>query len=120
MARASTTSDVFNAIAEPRRRKIVELLSLGAEHDVTELVLKLGFSQPTVSKHLGVLRKVGVVDVQKAGQRRMYRLNPRKLKPVHDWIQHFERLWTDHLSSIKQVAELKARQRFNQSPASKH
>jgi DNA-binding transcriptional ArsR family regulator len=110
MARAATTSDVFNAIAEPRRREIVDLLSLGAERDVTELVLKLGLAQPAVSKHLGVLRKVGVVAVHKAGQRRLYRLNPRELKPVHDWIQNFEQFWTDQLASIKEVAEQKAKQ----------
>jgi DNA-binding transcriptional ArsR family regulator len=110
MARAATTSDVFNAIAEPRRREIVDLLALGAERDVTELVLKLGLSQPAVSKHLGVLRKVGVVAVHKDGQRRLYRLKPEELKPVHDWIQNFESLWTDHLASIKEVAEQKAKQ----------
>ena len=110
MARASTTSDVFNAIAEPRRREIVDLLALGSERDVTELVLHLGLSQPAVSKHLGVLRKVGVVAVHKAGQRRVYRLNPQELKPVYDWIQRFESLWTDHLDSIKVVAERKAKQ----------
>src|SRR3954463_10265547 len=110
MARAATTSDVFNAIAEPRRRDIVGLLALGADRDVTQLVLKLGLSQPAVSKHLSVLRKVGVVAVEKVGQRRLYRLNPKELKPVHDWIQQFERLWTDHLDSIKQAAEQKAKQ----------
>lgn len=110
MARAATTSDVFNAIAEPRRRDIVDLLARGAERDVSEIVIKLGLSQPTVSKHLGVLRKVGLVDVHKAGQRRLYRLNPQELKPVHDWIQTFERFWTDQLASIKQAAELKAKQ----------
>src|ERR1700683_2062639 len=110
MARAATTSDVFNAIAEPRRREIVDLLALGAERDVTEMVLKLGLAQPAVSKHLGVLRKVGLVAVHKAGQRRLYRLNPQELKPVHDWIQHFERLWTDQLVSIKEAAEQKAKQ----------
>jgi DNA-binding transcriptional ArsR family regulator len=110
MARAATTSDVFNAIAEPRRRQIVDLLALGAERDVTEMVLKLRLPQPAVSKHLRVLRKVGVVAVHKAGQRRLYRLNPRELKPVHDWIQKFERFWTDHLASIKEAAEKTARQ----------
>src|SRR5271155_3402988 len=109
MPRAATTSDVFNAIAEPRRREIVDMLALGDEHDVTELVLKLGLPQPAVSKHLGVLRKVGVVAVHKAGQRRLYRLNPQELKPVHDWIQNFERFWTDQLASIKQAAENKAK-----------
>jgi DNA-binding transcriptional ArsR family regulator len=111
MARAATTSDVFNAIAEPRRREIVDLLAMGAERDVTQIVLKLGLPQPAVSKHLGVLRKVGLVAVHKAGQRRVYRLNPRELKPVHDWIQNFERFWTDQLASIKEVAEAKAKQR---------
>src|SRR4051812_12205041 len=111
MPRAATTSDVFNAIAEPRRREIVDLLALGDERDVGELVLKLGLPQPTVSKHLGVLRKVGVVAVHKAGQRRLYRLNPQELKPVHDWIQNFERFWTDQLASIKAAAEQKAKER---------
>jgi DNA-binding transcriptional ArsR family regulator len=110
MARAATTSDVFNAIAEPRRRAIVDLLAFGAEHDVTEIVVKLGLPQPAVSKHLGVLRKVGVVAVHKHGQRRVYRLKPEELKPVHDWIQNFEQFWTGHLDSIKQVAEQKAKQ----------
>jgi len=110
MARAATTSDVFNAIGEPHRREIVDLLALGAERDVTEMVLKLGLPQPTVSKHLGVLRKVGVVAVHKAGQRRLYRLNPQELKPVHDWIQTFDRFWTDQLAGIKEAAELKAKQ----------
>ena len=111
MARASTTSDVFNAIAEPRRREIVDLLAMGAERDVTDIVLKLGLPQPAVSKHLGVLRKVGVVAVHKAGQRRLYRLNPQELKPVHDWIQNFEHFWTDQLAGIKEAAEQKAKQR---------
>jgi len=124
MARAATTSDVFNAIAEPRRREIVDLLALRGERDVSELVHHLRIPQPAVSKHLGVLRKVGVVHVHKAGQRRLYRLNARELKPVHDWIQHFERFWTDHLDSIKQAAEKAARERAkqnssNQPPSSK-
>jgi DNA-binding transcriptional ArsR family regulator len=111
MPRAATTSDVFNAIAEPRRRAIVDLLALGVERDVTELVLKLGLPQPAVSKHLGVLRKVGVVAVHKAGQRRLYRLNPQELKPVYDWVQTFERFWTDQLAGIKEAAERIAKQR---------
>jgi DNA-binding transcriptional ArsR family regulator len=117
MARAATTSDVFNAIAEPRRRQIVEYLALGSQRDVSEIIINLGLPQPAVSKHLSVLRKVGLVDVHKAGQRRLYRLNPKELKPVHDWIQHFEHLWTDHLGSIKQVAEQKAKQRAAQDRA---
>jgi DNA-binding transcriptional ArsR family regulator len=118
MARAATTSDVFNAIAEPRRREIVDLLAMGAERDVTELALKLGLPQPAVSKHLGVLRKVRLVAVHKAGQRRLYRLNPQELKPVHDWIQNFERFWTEHLASIKEVAEQTAKQRAAHDRAS--
>ena len=110
MARAATTSDVFNAIAEPRRRQIVDLLAEGEQRDVTELVDRLGIAQPAVSKHLAVLRKVRVVEVHKAGQRRLYRLNPQELKPVHDWIRHFERFWTDHLASIKDAAERTAKQ----------
>ena len=117
MARAATTSDVFNAIAEPRRREIVDLLALGAERDVTEIVLKLGLPQPAVSKHLAVLRKVGLVFVHKAGQRRLYRLNAKELKPVHDWIKNFERFWTEHLDAIKQAAELKAKQLAAQARA---
>ncbi len=109
MARAATTSDVFNAIAEPRRRAIVDLLALGAHRDVSQLVHELGFAQPDVSKHLGVLRKVGVVAVHKDGQRRVYRLNPKELKPVHDWMQKFDHFWTDQLASIKQAAERKAK-----------
>lgn len=111
MARAATTSDVFNAIAEPRRRQIVDLLALGGERDVTELVLEMGLPQPAVSKHLGVLRKVGLVAVQKAGRRRLHQLNAEKLKPVHDWMQKFDRLWTDHLAGIKEAAEAAAEQR---------
>jgi len=117
MARAATTSDVFNAIAEPRRRQIVDYLALGVGRDVTEMVIELGLPQPAVSKHLRVLREVGVVAVQKAGQRRVYRLNPQELKPVHDWIQHFERFWTDQLAGIKEAAELKAKKLAAQSRA---
>ena len=123
MPRAATTSDVFNAIAEPRRRRIVDLLAGGIGRDVNDLVVTLGLPQPTVSKHLRVLREVGLVEVHKAGQRRLYRLNPKELKPVHDWVQSFERLWTDHLDAIKQAAERKAKQLDDRSGAganSKH
>jgi DNA-binding transcriptional ArsR family regulator len=121
MARAATTSDVFNAIAEPRRRQIVDYLALGSERDVTDLVPSLDLAQSAVSKHLGVLRKTGIVDVHRAGRRRLYRLNPQELKPVHDWIQNFERFWTDDLASIKQAAEQKAKHlAANKRSASKH
>ena len=89
MARAATTADVFNAIAEPRRRQVIGVLADGREYAVGEVVLRMRMSQPAVSKHLGVLRKVGVVSVIKRGQHRMYRLNAAKLKPVHDWVKTF-------------------------------
>ena len=117
MARAATTSDAFNAIAEPRRRQIVDYLAAQGERDVTELVLNLGLPQPSVSKHLSVLRKVGLVEVHKSGQRRLYRLNPKELKPVHDWLQNFEHFWSEQLDSIKQAAELKAKQRASRDRA---
>jgi DNA-binding transcriptional ArsR family regulator len=107
MARATTTSDVFNAIAEPRRREIIDLLVNGKEQAVGDLVLRLRMPQPAVSKHLGVLRKVGVVSVSKRGQLRLYRLNPKELKPVHDWVKTYERYWTHQLDRIKERAELK-------------
>ena len=112
MARAATTTDVFNAIAEPRRREIIGVLADGREYAVGEVVLRLRMSQPAVSKHLGVLRKVGVVSVIKRGQHRMYKLNPTELKPVHDWVKTFERYWTHQLGSIKERAERKARERM--------
>lgn len=107
MARAATTADVFNAIAEPRRREIVDMLIDGEEHAVGDVVIRLRIPQPAVSKHLGVLRKVGVVTVSRRGQHRMYRLNARELKPVHDWVKDYERFWTHHLDRIKERAERK-------------
>ena len=112
MARAATTADVFNAIAEPRRREVIAVLSDGREYAVGEVVGRLRMPQPAVSKHLGVLRKVGVVSVIKRGQHRMYKLNAAELKPVHDWVKTFERFWTHQLGSIKERAERKALQRM--------
>ena len=112
MARAATTADVFNAIAEPRRREVIAALSDGGEYSVGEVVLRLKMPQPAVSKHLGVLRKVGVVSVIKRGQHRMYRLNAAELKPIHDWVKVFERFWTHQLSQIKVRAERKALERL--------
>ena len=112
MARAATTTDVFNAIAEPRRRQLIGVLSDGREYAVGEVVLRLRMSQPAVSKHLGVLRKVGVVSVIKRGQHRMYRLDAAKLKPVHDWVKTFDRHWTQQLGQIKERAERKALERL--------
>jgi DNA-binding transcriptional ArsR family regulator len=111
VSRAATTSDVFNAIAEPRRREIVDVLRGGKSHAVSDLVDRLRIPQPAVSKHLGVLRKVGIVSVSKQGQQRFYRLNPRELKPVHDWIKTYERLWVHQIDRIKERAERKAAER---------
>jgi DNA-binding transcriptional ArsR family regulator len=110
MPRAATTTDVFNAIAEPRRRQIVELLAQRGALAVGTLVVTLGLPQPAVSKHLGVLRKVGVVAVAKQGKQRLYRLEAEQLKTVHDWVKTFERLWDHQLDRIKQRAERRARQ----------
>ncbi|HEX3436245.1 MAG TPA: metalloregulator ArsR/SmtB family transcription factor [Pseudacidobacterium sp.] len=107
MPRAATTTDVFNAVAEPRRREIIDLLGDGKEHAVGDLVLRVRIPQPAVSKHLGVLRKVGVVTVSKRGQMRLYSLNAKELKPVHDWVKIYERYWTHNLDRIKAKAEEK-------------
>lgn len=111
MARASTTSDVFNAVAEPRRREIVTLLADGADRSVGQLVELTNLTQPAVSKHLAVLRSVGVVNVEQRGKERFYSLNPSSLKPLHDWVQPFEKLWANQLDRIKLRAEKKARDR---------
>jgi DNA-binding transcriptional ArsR family regulator len=112
MPRAATTTDVFNAIAEPRRREIIAVLVDGKEHAVGEVVSILRLPQPAVSKHLGVLRKVGIVSVNKRGQLRMYRLNAKELKPVHDWVKTYERFWTHQLDKVKERAEQKMMQRI--------
>jgi DNA-binding transcriptional ArsR family regulator len=112
MARAATTADVFNAIAEPRRREIIGLLNDGREWAVNDVVAKMTIAQPAVSKHLGVLHKVGVVTVARRGQRRMYRLHAAKLKPVLDWAKMYERYWTDQIGRIKERAEKKAMDRI--------
>lgn len=111
MSRAATTTDVFNAIAEPRRREIIDLLMGGRDHAVGELVDKLQIPQPAVSKHLSVLRKVGIVSVNKQGQHRFYRLNAQELKPVHDWIKTYEQFWSHQLDRIKERAERIAKER---------
>ncbi len=108
MARAATTADVFNAIAEPRRRDIINLLSTGQNRAVGEMAQLLQVPQPALSKHLGVLRKVGIVSVTKQGPLRLYRLQPQELKPIHDWIKQYERFWTNQISRLKERAERKA------------
>ena len=104
MARAATTADAFNAVAEPRRRDIVDVLARG-ERPVNDLVGLLGLTQPQVSKHLRVLREVGVVDVREDGRQRLYRLNGRALKPIHDWVKSYERLWTERFDQIDALLE---------------
>src|ERR1700744_4462905 len=112
MARAATTHDVFNAVAEPRRREIIALLSDGQEWAVNDVVVRVRLAQPAVSKHLGVLRKVGVVTAVKRGQHRLYRLEAARLKPIYDWVKTFERYWTNQISRIKQRAEEKAMEKI--------
>jgi DNA-binding transcriptional ArsR family regulator len=104
MARAATTADAFNAMAEPRRRQIVDLLA-GGERSVNDLVRALGLAQPQVSKHLRVLRAVGVVAVREDGRRRLYRLNGRALKPIHDWVKSYEQSWTERFEQLDDVLE---------------
>ena len=104
MARAATPADAFNAVAEPRRRQILDLLA-GGERPVNDLVSTLGLTQPQVSKHLRVLREVGAVDVRSEGRRRLYRLNGSALKPIHDWVKGYERLWSDRFEQLDVVLE---------------
>ena len=104
MARAATTADAFNAVAEPRRRQILDALA-GGERPVNDLVRELGLAQPQVSKHLRVLREVGVVDVRDAGRQRLYRLNGRALKPIHDWVKTYERTWVERFDALDLVLE---------------
>jgi DNA-binding transcriptional ArsR family regulator len=115
MARAATTTDVFNAIAEPRRRTIIDILAKG-DQPVGQIMARLRIAQPAVSKHLGVLRKVGLVSASKQGRQRVYRLNAQELKPVHDWAKKFEEFWTHQLDRIKHRAEQKARERTQSQP----
>jgi DNA-binding transcriptional ArsR family regulator len=112
MTRMAHPTDVFSAIAEPRRREVIAVLSDGQDYAVNEIVLRMKMAQPAVSKHLGALRKAGVVTVIKRGQHRMYRLNAEGLKPVHDWVKVFERYWTHQVDQIKQRAERKALERM--------
>ena len=104
MARAATTTDAFNAVAEPRRRQILDVLA-GGERPVNDLVALLGLAQPQVSKHLRVLREVGLVDVREEGRQRMYRLNGQSLKPIHDWLEKYERSWTERFVALDELLE---------------
>ncbi len=108
MARAATTSDAFNAVAEPRRREILEYLA-GGERPVGDLVIRLGIEQPSVSKHLKVLRQVGLVRVRRHGRQMFYQANGDGIRPLYEWTKTFERLWAHQLLRIKERAEQKAR-----------
>jgi DNA-binding transcriptional ArsR family regulator len=104
VARAATTTDAFNAVAEPRRRKILDVL-VGVELPVNDLVRLFGLAQPQVSKHLRVLREVGAVDVRDEGRQRLYRLNGHALKPIHDWVKKYERSWSERFDQLDVVLE---------------
>jgi DNA-binding transcriptional ArsR family regulator len=104
MARVATTADAFNAVAEPRRREILDALA-GGEQAVNDLAGRLGLAQPQVSKHLRVLREVGAVQVRDQGRRRLYRLNGPALKPIHDWVRSFERTWSERFGELDLVLE---------------
>jgi DNA-binding transcriptional ArsR family regulator len=104
MARAATTSDVFNAVAEPRRRQILSYLVVH-ERQVGEIVAAIGLDQPSVSKHLGVLREVGLVRVRRNGRHRLYSTNAAAIRPLHEWTATFERYWQHQLNRVKERAE---------------
>ena len=109
MPRAATTSDAFNAVAEPRRRDILNYLAL-QERPVSDIVAGLGIEQPSVSKHLRVLRDVGLVHVRRNGRQMLYRTNAEAIRPLHEWTSTFERFWRHQLTGIKERAEQKARE----------
>ena len=104
MARAATTTDAFNAVAEPRRREILDALAAG-ERSVGELVDRLGVTQPVVSKHLRVLREVGLVHARDEGRQRFYSLDPAPLREVYDWVKDYEQLWSERFELLDTVLE---------------
>ena len=115
MARAATTTDAFNAVAEPRRRQILDALA-GGERPVNDLVAELGLAQPQVSKHLRVLREVGAVEMREDGRRRLYRMNGRALKPIHDWVKAYERTWSERFEELDVLLdELKRKEQGDDS-----
>ena len=108
VARAATTSDAFNAVAEPRRRQILDVIA-ARELSVTDLVRRLGLPQPLVSKHLRVLRETGLVVARDDGRQRLYRLNGQALRPIYDWVSDFEQLWSERFARMDVLlAELTA------------
>ena len=104
MARTPTTHDPFNAVAEPKRRQVLEALGT-QERSVNELVELLGWNQPSVSKHLGVLKQVGLVSERRVGRQRMYRVNAERLRPIYDWVAPFERIWTERFERLDEVLQ---------------
>jgi DNA-binding transcriptional ArsR family regulator len=108
LARAATTSDAFNAVAEPRRREILNYLALQAR-PVGDIALRLGLQQPSVSKHLRVLRDVGLVHVRRDGRQMLYRTNAQAIQPLHEWTKTFERFWQHQLSRVKERAEARSK-----------
>lgn len=104
MARIPTTHDPFNAVAEPKRRKILEVLGM-RELPVNEIVELLGWTQPMVSKHLGVLKQVGLVRERRVGRQRLYRVNAERLKPIYDWVAPFERYWSESFERLDEILE---------------
>jgi DNA-binding transcriptional ArsR family regulator len=112
MARAATTFDPFNAVAEPKRRRVLEQLAYG-EMPVNELVIRLGWPQPMVSKHLGVLKEVGLVVARRDGRQQLYQVNGEQLKTIHDWAKMFEKFWSHQLLRIKERAERKSKEQSN-------
>src|SRR5687767_15883460 len=112
MPRAPTTLDPFNAVAEPKRRRVLELLTESeGELPVNDIVHSLRWPQPMVSKHLGVLKEVGLVSVREDGRQRFYRINGEVMKPIYDWARTFERFWSHQLDRIKECAERKAKEK---------
>jgi DNA-binding transcriptional ArsR family regulator len=106
VARAATTSDAFNAVAEPRRREILNFLA-SQERNVSDIVAGLGLEQPSVSKHLRVLKDVGLVQARRDGRQMLYRINAEAIRPLHEWVSTFERFWKHQLLRVKERAEVK-------------
>lgn len=104
MARSPTTTDAFNAVAEPQRRRIVDFLARG-ERPVNDVVEALGLTQPQVSKHLRVLREVGLVSVRDAGRQRLYKLNAERLRPIYDWVKSFEQFWHESFDRLDEYLQ---------------
>jgi DNA-binding transcriptional ArsR family regulator len=115
MARSATTSDAFNAVAEPRRREIIDFLARGGEWSVNDIAGALHLQQPQASKHLRVLREVGLVSVRGAGQQRFYQLHGEGLKPIHDWVKGFERFWNESFDRLADyLKELQAQEKTDE------